>query len=99
MTYQVYFTKQADTDIDEIIDYIAQDSLDNAFIFIDQLQRRITSTLSVMPLGGATCGDARYLSFGNYVVVYDVDESNKAVYVLLVMEGHKQWKVIFEERS
>jgi plasmid stabilization system protein ParE len=99
MAYQVYFTKQADSDIDSILDYIAQDSPENAIRFIDTLQQRIEATLSIAPHGGSSCGDANYISFENYVVVYDIDEMNKAVYVLMVSEGHRQWQLIFSERQ
>jgi len=99
MTYQVYFTKQADSDIDDIVDYIAQDSPENAVQFIDKLQKRVESMLSIAPYGGLSCGDAHYFSFENYVVVYDIDDINQSVYVLMVSEGHRQWRIIFSEQS
>lgn len=99
MAYQVYFTRQSDSDINEILDYIAQDSQENAIRFINRLQQRIETVLSIAPHGGLSCGDANYFSFENYVVVYDIDETNKSVYVLMVSEGHKQWQLIFSERT
>ncbi len=58
MRYKVYFTEAADLDFDEIIDYIAKDSPQNALQFITNLQERIENTLSVTPYSGRSYGDA-----------------------------------------
>ena len=98
MTYSVYFTQSADTDFDDILDYIAQDSLLNALNFLDRLQSRIVNTLGEQPFTGLRYQDFYYLSFDNYIVIYDVDQSNEAVYVHLITEGHRQWKVLLDKR-
>lgn len=98
MSYRVNFTELADHDLDDILDYIAQDNPVNAIRFIDQLEKRITKTLGIFPNGGNRYRSSRYFSFDNYVVVYDVDESLKIVNILLITEGHRQWKAVLDSR-
>jgi plasmid stabilization system protein ParE len=98
MSYSVYFTQSADTDLDEILEFIAQDSPENALNFIDQLQSRIINTLEEQPFTGLRYQDFNYLSFDNYIVIYDVDQSNRAVYVHLITEGHRQWRMLLDTR-
>ncbi len=98
MSYRVNFTELADHDLDDILDYIAQDNPFNAINFIDQLEERITKTLGIFPNGGNRYKSSRYFSFDNYVVVYDVDESSKTVNILLITEGHRQWKAVLDSR-
>ena len=98
MSYRVNFTELADHDLDDILDYIAQDNPVNAINFIDQLEERITKTLGIFPNGGNRYRSSRYLSFDNNVVVYDVDELSKIVSILLITEGHRQWKAVLDSR-
>ncbi len=98
MEYSVYFTELADADIDEIIDYIALDSPEKALLFVDKLQSRIQTVLERFPLSGKRYKNTWYFSFDNYIAVYDVDETNKAVYVHLVSEGHRQWRTVLDSR-
>ncbi|MFT5112397.1 MAG: plasmid stabilization system protein ParE [Parasphingorhabdus sp.] len=98
MNYIVRFTSLADSDLVEILDYIAQDSPLKALHFIDSLQERIKTTLSTFPNGGSTYKHFRYLSFDNYVVVYFVQEGKKEVFLHLVSEGHRQWRSVLSNR-
>jgi len=98
VSYRINFTELADRDLDNILDYIAQDNPSNATRFIDQLEDRITKTLGVFPNSGSCYRSSRYFSFDGYVVVYDVDESSKVVNVLLISEGHRQWKAVLSAR-
>jgi len=98
MAYSVYLTKSADADLDEILDYIAEDSLENALNFTDQLQSRMVNLLSEQPFTGLPHQDFYYLSFDNYMVIYDIDQSNSSVYIHMITEGHRQWKVILDTR-
>jgi len=98
VSYKVYFTELADADIDGIINYIAKDNPDNALQFVSRLQERIEDTLATVPLAGSRYGSARFFAFDNYVVVYDVDEAGKSVYVHMVSEGHRQWRTILDGR-
>jgi plasmid stabilization system protein ParE len=99
MAYRVYFTDQARNDFDSIIDFIAADSPVRALSFVDELQDRSTVILSQFPNSGRIFGAARYIVLDDYIVAYDVDEARKAVFVLLVSEGHRLWQEILRERS
>ncbi len=49
MEYKIYYTKMADLDIDDIIEYIARDNQQNAIQFVSTLQEKIETTLSIFP--------------------------------------------------
>jgi mRNA-degrading endonuclease RelE of RelBE toxin-antitoxin system len=67
-------------------------------LFVDELEKRTTAFLSQFPASGRRVGTGRYLVLDNYVVAYDIDEERKAVFVLLVSEGHRLWRNILKER-
>lgn len=98
MSYLVTFTDLASDDIDQILDYIAQDSPENALKFIDSLEDRITNVLSQFPESGSGYKGANYFAFDNYIVVYVIIEATKTVNILLVSEGHRQWRLVFDKR-
>ena len=50
--YEVRYTENAERDLDEIADYIAQDNLENAILFITELETSFYKVLSVFPNGG-----------------------------------------------
>ncbi len=54
--------------------------------------------LSIAPHGGLSCGDAKYFSFQNYIIVYDIDDVQQSVYVHMISEGHRKWQAVFLER-
>ena len=53
MSYVVRFTHLASNDIDEIIDYISKESPNNALGFIDSLEERVQTVLSLYPESGS----------------------------------------------
>ena len=99
MTYKISFTRLATYDLDEIIDYISLDNIEIALKFSSILQEIIKKSLWETPNIGVKYKSSRYLVIKNYIVVYDVDESAKTVYIILVSEPHRQWKEILETRA
>jgi len=99
MTYRVYFSRSAEDDFLSIIDFIAADNPNRALSFVDELQKRTIEQLAAFPRSGRTYGSFRYLVLDNYVVAYDVNETAKAVHVLLVSEGHRLWRELLDERN
>jgi plasmid stabilization system protein ParE len=97
--FRVSFSGEANGDVDSILHYIAADSPATALKFVDRLEERIVQLLSSMPFAGRQIGNARYCTFENYVVAYIIDEDISAVTVILVAEGHRQWRADLEERS
>lgn len=98
MSFSVKFTRFAEQDFDGIIHYIAKDNPNQALKFVDELQKRAVQTLEVFPRSGSPYKDVRYLPLDNYIVVYDVDEVEMVVNVLMVTEGHRQWRDILVGR-
>jgi plasmid stabilization system protein ParE len=98
MNYKIEFAEIADNDIDGILHYISQDTPQRAIKFIKSLRDRIKSMLGMFPYSGSRHLGFYYYSFDNYIVIYDVNESTKTVIILMVVESHRQWKIIFSER-
>jgi len=96
--YKIVFTKAAESDLDNIIEYIAEDNPDRAISFVQELRMACTDTLALVPKAGAEFLDARYFVFGNYIVVYDVDDTNQTIIVHMITHGSRQWRVLFSER-
>ena len=98
MPYKVSFSREANSDVDSILLYIAADSPATALSFVDRLESRIVGLLSLTPSAGKKIGQARYFSFYNYVVAYIVDDRASTVTVVLVTEGHRNWRADLEDR-
>ncbi|MCR5855924.1 type II toxin-antitoxin system RelE/ParE family toxin [Mesorhizobium sp. J428] len=98
MPYKVSFSTEANSDVDSILFYIAADSPATALNFVDRLESRIVELLSLTPSAGKRIGRARYFSFGNYVVAYIVNEEASTVTVVLVAEGHRNWRADLDDR-
>lgn len=73
--YSVRYTENARQDLEEIFNYIAQDSLENALSFLDELREKFDDTLSVFPNGGAFHNKAKGIrkhSYKGYTAFYHV---------------------------
>ena len=93
MTHRVYFAADARADLDRIAAYIARDNPARAISFIDELQRRTVDFLSLFPRGGTRYRKAtRYLVLSGYIVLYEIDDVQDAVYVLHIVHGRTDWK-------
>lgn len=95
--FHVEFADTADADFDAIQDYIAQDNPHRALTFVEELRGSAVRFLSTTPNAGSPIGRYRYHRKGNYVMVYEVDEARSLVRVVLVTEGHRNWRTAFEE--
>ena len=93
--YEVIFSAGADADFDSILFHIAADSPLRAISYIDELRQRTVDFLSSTPKGGTAVGSHRYMVAGSYVVVYLIDESAGTVTVVMVTEGHRNWRPMF----
>ena len=98
MNYKVYITDEANSDFDEISDYIAEDNPERSIKFIGELKDKTFCILSDFPEVGVKYGNYRYLSFGNYTVVYRFEKKNNTSYIVLVSESHRLWKKILDNR-
>jgi plasmid stabilization system protein ParE len=98
MRYTVSFTTFSDADFDDIADYIGQFDPMAAVRFIDNLRERATKVLEIAPNAGSRLESIRYLPFGSYVVAYDVDDNLKAVTVIMICRGDRDWRRIIGAR-
>lgn len=98
-TFDVRFTHQADADFDSILHFIAQSNPHRAISFVDELQQRLIAVLSIAPNAGTQVNGYRYTVLGRYVAVYTVDADAAVVQVVLIAEGHRDWRKILKGRS
>lgn len=92
--FDVTFSREADADFDAIIDFIARNNPIRAVRFVDELQQKAVETLSQTPYAGRREGDYRVLVLANYVAVYRVDGERRSVRVMMVSEGHRDWRAL-----
>ena len=93
LSWNVFFTVDAQSDLARIADYIARDSPIRALSFIDELQQRTAGTLAAFPLGGSKYkGKTLFLSLSEYIVLYDVDIARRSVDILHIVSARTNWK-------
>ena len=100
MAYKIFETELALQDLDSILSYIAL-TLNNpsaASSFADEVEK-CYSSLEEMPLMFELCHDPRLHALGyhkaaikNYVMVYKVDETKKAITVLRFFYGRQDYE-------
>ena len=88
---KVIWSPEAERALSEILDYIAQDSLDNADRFISKLVERVRD-LEQFPNSGRTVPERekenlRELIEGNYRLFYRI--TGEIVEIATVFEGHR----------
>jgi addiction module RelE/StbE family toxin len=99
MNYKLLVSKDAHKDIDEIVDYIA-DELKNpqaASDFLDDV-RKSYLTIIKNPWLYAHCNDEKLQRQGyrkivvrNYLILYRADEKKKVVYIVRVVYGRRNY--------
>jgi len=99
VSYSVLFSEEAELDLGRIADYIAQDNPRRARTFVDELQASVRDKLSTFPASGPEIGGRRYLIFGNYVILYRLDEADKAAIIQVIVEGHRNWREAFGSQA
>ena len=87
--YQVNLSQQAQNDLERIFYYIADDSINDAAIFILQLERKVLfpDRHPLIPENEFFGTDYRHLIFKKYRIVYRITE--RAVFILRVFHGAK----------
>lgn len=97
MNYRVEIADSARSDLEQIVQYIAWDNPARARSFADELEQRIRNKLSVAPRSGPALTDRyRYSAFRNYIAVYTIDDDDRVVVVMMISEGHRNWRSAFE---
>jgi toxin ParE1/3/4 len=84
---------QAMDDLRGILDYIAKDNPQRALSFVDEIELKTNSFLSTAPKGGSIYkNQTRYFPIGNYVVLYEIDETKNQVDVLHIVSARTDRK-------
>jgi plasmid stabilization system protein ParE len=83
--YKVKISKQADSDIENIITYIALDNPYRAVSFAGELISSVKSMLSSFPTLGKKKWGARVLVCRGYYILYRINDEKKEVYLLRVI--------------
>jgi len=80
------FTQQAEDDLETIADYIALDNPVRAVSFIQEIRKRcykIVSSPEAYPVAPEYGENIRKLPFGNYLIMYTLQEKNVVILHLL----------------
>lgn len=96
----VRFTQNAEEDFDAILHFIAADNPVRALAFINELRLTTIQRLGSWPMSAPVVNEkTRYLVIGRYVVAYRVNEAAQEVEVLMVTEGHQDWRHLLDNRE
>lgn len=82
--FRVDITIQAENDMSDIVAFIAQDNPVWAIEFARELQDTVTSRLAVFPTQYRQLNSHHVMTYGNYLVFFDIDEIAYQVTVLAI---------------
>jgi toxin ParE1/3/4 len=99
MTTRVVFTEGAREDLRRIAEHIATDSPKRARSFVAELRSRLEAKLSAFPASGPAIGNCRYSVLGRYVAIYQTPNEQRSVRVIMVTEGHRDWRRMIEDMT
>jgi len=88
--YKIKISKQARTDKNDIVNYLAQFSITAPLKFKSELKKNLDIITKMPNIFALWDYDPRYrhvVVFGSYVLFYTVDEINKLVYVYRILHG------------
>ena len=83
--YQVIISQEADNDLENLISYIALDNPYRAVSFAHEILSSAKSTLGLFPSSGRKQWGFRVLVFKGYYVFYKINEKQKEVAVLRII--------------
>lgn len=96
MNYKIFITANAQSNLEEIVNYIKRDSKDRARTWLKNIQEKINS-LKTYPKRGRKVPEyegekeIREIIVGVYRVIYEID--NDEIYVLYVYHGARLLKL------
>ena len=101
--YSVFWTITAQNDLDNIIEYISNDSIENALIILYKIKEK-AETLYSFPERGRIIPELKYHNIENYRelilnpwrIIYKIEKD--IVYVLSVIDGRRNIEDILLER-
>lgn len=97
MPYNILYLERAYTDLETILDHIAEDSLSRAIEYLEFLKKGI-SKLADFPQLGVLCKrkhirrECRILIIENYLVFYKIDEALQTIIIGRVLHRSINYK-------
>ena len=85
--YQIIKSLNANNDLNNIADYIAQDSPYRALSFVQEMMENFINKVSLFPKIGMKCKDFYYLVYQGYYVFYDIYEGKKEILILRIINS------------
>ncbi len=99
--YKLLYSEEADNDLTAVYNYIADDSVERARIYLGKIEQCVLQ-LSEFPNIG---NDSRYkelrslgikvLPFDNYLIFHTVNEKEKIVNIVRVLHGSVNYRKLF----
>ena len=93
--YEIRYLPIAEEDLNEIVDYLLEYSIDAANAFIDELEK-LEERLSMFPESAVAIRDKKFRSMGyrmavigDYLLFYTLRNEN--VYVMRIMHGKRDY--------
>ncbi len=87
------YSPQAENDIEEISNFIAQDNYRAAMNWIDAIEQKCDRLVDMPKLGislGNARQNARMISMGKYIILYR--ETKTGIEIARVVHGARQWQ-------
>ncbi len=98
MDYKLVITPQADAELTEILNFIAESNAGRAYSFIDEMVSEVRNTLSTFPFVGKVYKkDTRFFPYQKYGFFYNVNEEKKEIEILHVLHGSRNLDVLLEK--
>ena len=97
MAFNILYLEKAESDLESILDFIAEDSPQRASDYLRFLQKEI-SILADFPKLGISCKrkhirrNCRILVIENYLIFYRIDETAQSVTIGRVLHGSVNYK-------
>jgi toxin ParE1/3/4 len=91
-----FFTPAAESDLEEIGDYIAADSPARALLFVQQLRKRCQELCGfpkAYPLRSDLAPDIRVMAFRHYLICYSLHPDR--VVIERIVQGSRDVQVLF----
>lgn len=95
--YNIRYSRQAQTDIDDAISHIAIESKANAVFYLSRYEEKI-DLLRLNPNMGVECGsklikrDCRVLVHESHIIIYKIDSSIDEIFIIRIFHGREEYK-------
>ena len=87
--YKITISLKAKKDLNEILEYIAQDNRQNAIIFIDEIKLNINKNLGFFPHKYQRDKKFNIYTYKNYLIIYKINDEKKSVEILKITHSKR----------